>query len=191
MEFPKIICNPKDLNVIPGYLDMPQNFFSNKKEKLLKDLWKSVYQGNLEALLELLNKKDFSFKNLDYCYGDNWTVMHLAASEGYEKIMIELIHYGGNINAETIFKRTPLHFACIRGNLNIVKILVEAGCDTNIKDKFNQYTAIQYAQEKKFDDIVAFLCIDKPLINLLVEKNVSNEVLITAENDPNVIIFFY
>jgi len=56
-----------------------------------------------------------------------------------------LIDNGANIDAEGINKITPLQFAATDGNLDIVKLLVEAGADINRKNPHYNETAIELA----------------------------------------------
>ena len=39
-----------------------------------------------------------------------------------------------------------LHWACDRGNLNMVKLLVKRGADVNIQDTDNQQTPLHYGE---------------------------------------------
>lgn len=44
----------------------------------------------------------------------------MAASEGHTHIVDILIQQGANIECKTKSLRSPLHIACIRGNLGVV-----------------------------------------------------------------------
>jgi ankyrin repeat protein len=49
-----------------------------------------------------------------------------------------LINSGMNLNIGHKCKRIPLTYACMRGNLEIVKLLLNAGANINIKDMLGQ-----------------------------------------------------
>jgi cytohesin len=52
--------------------------------------------------------------------------------------------------------RTPLHLAAIRGHTNIIRSLVDAGADPNIKD-FDDNTPLHYSSEYGSFDSIIFL----------------------------------
>jgi len=68
-----------------------------------------------------------------------------------------LLDDGANVNARTRYDSTPLFFACDRGHLEIVRLLIERGADLNVKDNFYNATALGWAMNKKHDAIVALL----------------------------------
>ena len=49
------------------------------------------------------------------------TLLHLAAATGQTEVVQCLIESGANINAEDIYRNTPIHHAAHRGNLEVVK----------------------------------------------------------------------
>jgi len=61
-----------------------------------------------------------------------------------------LIDHGENIDVEGINKITPLQFAAADGNLDIAKLLVEAGADINRKNPHYNQTAIKLASVEGF-----------------------------------------
>lgn len=61
-----------------------------------------------------------------------WTALHLAAYENYSDIINVLITAQAEIDAIDAKGRTPLHVAIIRGNVNAVQALINAGADVNV-----------------------------------------------------------
>jgi len=52
--------------------------------------------------------------------------------------------------------RTPLHLAAIRGNLHIVRLLVESGADKNAKD-FDENTPLHHSSEFGHFECIIYL----------------------------------
>lgn len=67
----------------------------------------------------------------------------------------KFIEYGANVN-ETFNGMTPLMFAARYNKVEILKLLLEKGANTNAKDK-KGFTALQYAQLSNATDAVAIL----------------------------------
>lgn len=68
-----------------------------------------------------------------------------------------LLAKGADPNAKTRYGATPLFFACDRGSLEIVKMLVERGADVNVRDTFYNSTAVGWAVSKNHTAIVKLL----------------------------------
>ena len=81
-------------------------------------------EADLEKLTEIL--EDFSKLypiDVDYKEFDDMTALHYACQEGHKEVVELLLHYKANIEAPTVFKRTPLIIAVLRGNLEIVEVI--------------------------------------------------------------------
>ncbi|CAH3040637.1 unnamed protein product [Porites lobata] len=64
-------------------------------------------------------------------------LMSCAASSGNVETLEELVNQGADVNASTNYDgRTPLHIACMEGNTEAVKFLLEHGASTQVKDRF-------------------------------------------------------
>ena len=85
-----------------------------------------------------------------------------ATRKGDLATVKRLLDEGANVNSRTRYDSTPLFFACDRGNLEMVRLLIERGADLNVKDNFYNATALTWAMSKEHHEIVA----------LLVEKGV-------------------
>lgn len=105
--------------------------------------------GNQEEISRLLDMSrvadlvaDINVKGLD-----QWTALHFAANENQLEVVRELLkHVELDKEPRSSILRTPLHLACIRGNTNIVRALVQAGADKNSKD-FDENTPMHHASE--------------------------------------------
>ena len=65
-----------------------------------------------------------------------------------------LLAKGADVNAKTSYGVTALSFAADRGNLEIVKILLEHGADINATDNFYHMTIVERAASKGYAEIV-------------------------------------
>jgi ankyrin repeat protein len=68
-----------------------------------------------------------------------------------------LDEHAGLLNlADTGFGATALHWAALRGHVDVVRVLLEKGADTNIRNSDGE-TALQVAERAKRNDIVQLL----------------------------------
>ncbi|XP_041420584.1 ankyrin repeat domain-containing protein 6 isoform X2 [Xenopus laevis] len=79
----------------------------------------------------------------------------VAAYKGQVDNVVQLINKGAKV-AVTKHGRTALHLAANKGHVNIVHILVKAGCDLDIQDDGNQ-TALQRAAVVGNTEVLALL----------------------------------
>jgi outer membrane protein assembly factor BamB len=83
-----------------------------------------------------------------------------------------------DVNAKTRYGATALSFACMRGNSKIVKLLIEAGADVNVRDSFYGSTPLNWALYEENLDVVKLLIdggatdLDLALSTYVTSKNV-------------------
>lgn len=71
-----------------------------------------------------------------------------------------LVKYGADVNAKTESNLTPLHIACYKSNLEIVKLLIQNGADKNVvctDGEFKGCTPIDIARINNNQRIVKYL----------------------------------
>ena len=68
-----------------------------------------------------------------------------------------LIAKGADVNAAWRYGETPLFFACDRGFVPVVKVLLEHGAEVNVEDSFYGMTPVTRAADKDHVDIVKML----------------------------------
>ena len=115
--------------------------------------------GNLDELKRLLDKEklqdlvaDVNTKGLD-----QWTALHFAANEGRLDVVKELLtHSDLEKESLTSILRAPLHLAAIRGHTNIVRALINAGVNRNLRD-FDENTPLHYASEYGHFECIIYL----------------------------------
>ncbi|CAH2252567.1 ankyrin repeat domain-containing 6 isoform X2 [Pelobates cultripes] len=79
----------------------------------------------------------------------------VAAYKGQVDNVVQLINKGAKV-AVTKHGRTPLHLAANKGHLNVVQILLKAGCDLDIQDD-GQQTALHRAAVVGNSEVLAAL----------------------------------
>lgn len=83
------------------------------------------------------------------------TPLVLAITKGDVSVVKKFIEYGVDVNEMTNGK-TPLMYAARYNNLEIVKLLLDKGAKTNIKDS-NNLTALDYARISKATEVFEYL----------------------------------
>jgi ankyrin repeat protein len=76
--------------------------------------------------------------------------------EDYYKVKSILDNRSANINGRDHIKQTPLHIAALKGNIGIIKILLDKGADIKAKDKYGD-TPLHIAVKKGYKDAVKVL----------------------------------
>ena len=99
------------------------------KDILLEQLklQQSAQNGNKDVVINLL-----STGMLDIDCGSTWnrwslSPLGLAAYSGHKDMVELLLDRGADINKESIFGTTPLHFAAERGNIEAARLLISLG----------------------------------------------------------------
>lgn len=99
------------------------------------------------------------------------SALHDAAWElGRESIARLLIEKGADLNSLTSNGIAPLHYAVLHQNIEMIKLLLEKGCDVNIHRRIKeQMTALHYAARNGNEEIIKILleagaCVDPPNI---------------------------
>ena len=78
--------------------------------------WKAVESGDSQLVVDSLNVAKYGdlAADVNLRREDEWTTLHVAASEGHYYVTKVLIEHNAEIDALTTSHRTPLHIACIR-----------------------------------------------------------------------------
>lgn len=80
-----------------------------------------------------------------------------AARKGDAAEVKNLLAKGVDVNAKFRYGATALSYACDKGHLEVVKVLLENGADVNVRDTFYQATPMSWALSKGHTAIVAAL----------------------------------
>ncbi len=131
----------------------------------------AIDSGCLQAVQILLkagaNPNDFTESPLLYGNNEfqpavmrNLSLLSHAVNSGSPTAIIkELIKYGAHLDGSPKIYGdwSPLMIAAMKGNIEAVKVLLEAGADANAVNKMDNKTALDYAKEMKHKEIVKLL----------------------------------
>ncbi|CAO3697969.1 hypothetical protein G6F70_002731 [Rhizopus microsporus] len=118
-------------------------------EEETDDVFGYARQNDAESLLAAINT------NKDLLYAkdeDGLSVLHYAADRGYLDIVKHLIDAGADINIQSDDQETPLHLACISEQLGVAKLLIEKGCNRDLKDAEGK-TAFEHADKSFIEQL--------------------------------------
>ena len=115
------------------------------------DIWTACAEGDLERVRQLIQVQDMY-------RGDSigWTPLMLAALNGHDQIVRELIRAEADVNGKDKYKQTALHLASRRGHSNVVKTLAEAGANLNVQDWLG-VTPLMWAAYRGYANVVVEL----------------------------------
>ncbi|QLQ80644.1 hypothetical protein HG537_0D06450 [Torulaspora globosa] len=86
-----------------------------------------------ELLLVKVVKSLHVNSNLSMCDNLGRTLLHLASLKGYSSLCSTLIKNGARVNDKDLYGFTPLHFACVGGDVRVIRLLAECKADPSIK----------------------------------------------------------
>ena len=129
-----------------------------------EEIFDYIENENIEKIKEMLSNKiqiwDYHSKE-----NDNSTVLHISVFKKYFYITELFLEYCKDnnkeglknfINEQNDLGVTAIHYAAFRGNVKIIKLLIENGADINIKTK-RQLNIIHYcAQGNKPSSLMYF-----------------------------------
>lgn len=96
-------------------------------------LHRAVRNGHLKRVEELLEKPGVDVSAAVSAVNESGdTCLHVAAKIGDAEITALLLHHGAETDRMGSRSRTPLHLACIYGNVEAVDVLLTAGADANV-----------------------------------------------------------
>ena len=121
---------------------------------------------NCLSTVEILINHDKSLLEIENNSG--WTPLAVAIQRQHAGIVRFLLDRGANVYRKRPSKvgRTNLMRACQRGNLDIVRMLLAAEVDVKARDR-DQQTAVHYAVENGYVDIVKVLLDHVPTTNIV------------------------
>lgn len=118
------------------------------------------------------------------------TALHWAAYKGHAELIKLLMYSGVDLQKPDYFGSTPLHLACLSGNISCVRILCEKSkIELEPRDK-NGKTPLQLAKSHRHSEVVRILQAEQkrrarwiPPINELWYVLVHNHTLCSRYSD--------
>ncbi|OMJ69561.1 hypothetical protein SteCoe_32679 [Stentor coeruleus] len=152
------------------------------EDKLAYKLWDACEKNSLTKVKNLLSEHINAFE-LNAQSPDGSTILHRAVKHHFIKLIDLLLEYTPfiNINCIDIYKRTPLHIACIESDFNIVKLLIEKGALINTTDKDNN-TAVHHAIMAENPQIIEYLVLMCPDLGIKNSKGQTAIDLLKLKN---------
>ena len=106
-------------------------------------LLKAIEQNNLPLFDQLLEA------GVRICARPGLEIpLHVAVAEGHQEIVKRLLAFWVNVNEANEMGETPLMIAALKGNLTILKVLLHANANVQLRDKSNQ-TALDHAKKSE------------------------------------------
>ncbi|OJJ22686.1 hypothetical protein BI308_19200 [Roseofilum reptotaenium AO1-A] len=129
-----------------------------RDEYIFMSLDVAAILGEVDIFQHLVNSLSSNFSKRDLSY-----VLNHAIWGGSEKIVSILIDLGIHINIIFEWGETPLMAASRKGDIDLVKLIVEAGANVNIINEESPFTgALGLAAINGHQDIYDYLC---PLVS--------------------------
>lgn len=96
----------------------------------------------------------FSTESMELLNEDGLSALHLAAENNHRLMLKAMVEKGADVNitadAPAEIGMTPLHYACIYGNADIVEMLIKLGADDTMKNDKGETPAHIALQKKIF-----------------------------------------
>lgn len=113
----------------------------------------AVDNGHADVVRALLEKG--ASKDTKDNFGK--TVLMTAAGNGNAEVVRLLLEKGASVNMKNFYGKTALIFAAEDGHTGVVRILLAKGAQPDAKCSLNNWTALDYAVNKGYTDIIELL----------------------------------
>ena len=161
-----------------------------KNEQIINQAIEFIIQDKVTQFNEYIYINDFIQENMDILTNKEtgWNALHYSCFYGQEKMTQNLIKLFNPspqlINGLTIKEKyTPLHLACLKGHINIVRILLFLkDIEVNIQSE-KEGTPLHIACQKNNMQIVSILVSFKADLNL---RNSNQKLPIELTTDENI-----
>lgn len=93
-----------------------------------------IESGKVEQVLALINSNQITGASIYQNYNNRTPLHYACLHPANGPIVDSLIAIGADVNAQDEGQLTPLHFAAMKGNIEFMKKLIQAGADIKMKD---------------------------------------------------------
>ena len=132
-------------------------------------------RGHMEVVKVLLNV----CVKIDEVDITQSTPLMLAAHKGHQDIVRHLIYSGASVDRKgNQYNQTALHYASERGNLGMVKVLLDAGAKIDEVDD-HHITPLMLATHKEYAEVISYM-----LYAEMTKQDVSIQTIITGYKPP-------
>ncbi|KAI0788651.1 acyl CoA binding protein-domain-containing protein [Abortiporus biennis] len=143
-----------------GWTEATKSFLENKNQSTEENIWDDDTQqsrgqssrdaGGLGPTVSTMAAEGEEERK-------HGTIHELVVSGNIDELeSVLLVSPQTDLNAKDEFEYTPLHLACDRGHIEIVKLLLRKGVDRSITDP-DDFTAIELARVAEHEEIVSLL----------------------------------
>lgn len=151
--------NDESANTQPS--SSPASSPSRNEASIKRLFWRGVVSDSLLSVRCAVEGRKY---DVNAVYGGSATkdtALHEATRNGSHRVTRYLCESGADMEAKTRFREeTPLMYACSRGHLRCVQVLLDNGCKPLATDKSGM-TALHKAAQQGHTDIVRFFISQK------------------------------
>ncbi len=146
----------KQIAMIKFLISKGADVNNQESEKGMTMLHEAIINGLTDIAKALIDAPDIDLNKKNKA---GYASLYMASESNNEDIVKYLITHGANLeepNGKPTVQATALHAAAYLGRLNIVKVLLAAGANPEIKSAENR-NALEYASMKNRQDVVAYI----------------------------------
>ncbi len=119
--------------MLAAVLAMSTSAFAMTTDESL-EYTEALQKGDVALVKKMLDENIVGINEKREFFG--WTALQIASNKGQLAVVKELLKYKPNLNYQhEMTKNTALHLAAMNGYKDVVKTLVDAGADINLKMK--------------------------------------------------------
>jgi hypothetical protein len=120
-------------------------------------------RNDISLTIKLLSFGNIDINKTEVRTMGGLTALHLACANGSEKLVEALIKEGADIHlkSDSALGERPLHSCCKNGSVGCARLLLAAGCQTDLRDNFG-HNASYWAMQKGFGAMVTELELPLP-----------------------------
>ena len=114
----------------PPYMSRSRTQYGHKGQELIVTALTAFQRGGITPEGAIATARQAGFP--DMCDGMGVTLLHLACFRSESVHLVkQLLDLGAAVDPHSNFVPTPLHVAALRGNTDVIKLLIERGADVN------------------------------------------------------------
>ncbi|MFP3032501.1 MAG: ankyrin repeat domain-containing protein, partial [Wolbachia sp.] len=114
----------------------------------------AVHEGRLERTRELINSFGLSYSQ---AWSEGYVLLCDAVKNKHAAVSKLLLTSGSKVNSKNERpSNTPLHFAVLNGDIEIVKMILDKGANINAKNQYGR-TPLHYALGNKKMEVTELL----------------------------------